>query len=156
MDVRRIDSYMERHFSDEVGDKICQLFVDGDTIIDGPRKEWDLQYLEDRILLQEDLIYSIAENLNIVSHSLAYELTERSSEVDAYARDLYGAIFNSPTGKEIDTAEYLYMMEPEVYYDIAMHIITEHMERAVELLEEFGEIHFDYYCYKMSNKKEEE
>ena len=104
MDYQRIDKYMENHFSDEFGDKICQLFVDGDHPAEGPRNEWDLQYLEQRIALQEDLIDAVADEYEIINRGLAAELTERSDVVDDYIYDLYGDSFISPSGKVVDTA----------------------------------------------------
>ena len=153
MDHRRIDRYMENHFTDEVGDMVCQLFVDGDTTYEGPRKEWDLQYLEQRVLLQEDLIDTIADEYEMVNHSLAYQLTEMCKVVDDYIYDCYGDTFISPTGKDMDTAEYIFHMEPEIYYDIAQNIIASHMDRIVEMLENGEEVHFDYCCYKMVKKE---
>ena len=153
MDHRRIDRYMESHFTDEVGDMVCQLFVDGDTTYEGPRKEWDLQYLEQRVLLQEDLIDTIADAYEMVNHSLAYQLTEMCEVVDDYIYDCYGDTFISPTGKDMDMAEYIFHMEPEIYYDIAQNIIASRMDRIVEMLENGEEVHFDYCCYKMVKKE---
>lgn len=156
MDHRRIDRYMENHFTDEVGDMICQLFVDGDTVYEGPRKEWDLQYLEERVLLQEDLIDAIADEYEMVNHSLAYQLTEMCEVVDDYIYDCYGDTFISPTGKDMDMAEYIFHMEPEIYYDIAQNIIAARMDSIVEMLENGEEVHFDYFCYKMVKKESED
>ena len=153
MDHRRIDRYMENHFTDEVGDMVCQLFVDGDTTYEGPRKEWDLQYLEQRVLLQEDLIDTIADEYEMVNHSLAYQLTEMCEVVDDYIYDCYGDTFISPTGKDMDVAEYIFHMEPEIYYDIAQNIIASRMDRIIEMLENGREVHFDYCCYKMVKKE---
>ena len=153
MDHRRIDRSMENHFTDEVGDMVCQLFVDGDTIYEGPRKEWDLQYLEQRVLLQEDLIDAIADEYEMVNHSLAYQLTEMCEVVDDYIYDCYGDTFISPTGKDMDMAEYIFHMEPEIYYDIAQNIIAAHMDRIIEMLENGEDVHFEYCCYKMVKKE---
>ena len=155
MDHRRIDRYMENHFTDEVGDMVCQLFVDGDNIYEGPRKEWDLQYLEQRVLLQEDLIDTIAEEYEMVNHSLAYQLTEMCEVVDDFIYDSYGDIFVSPTGKDMDMAEYIFHMEPEIYYDIAQNIIASRMDSIVEMLENGEEVHFIYCHYKMVKKEDE-
>lgn len=156
MDHRRIDRYMENHFTDEVGDMVCQLFVDGDTTYDGPRKEWDLQYLEQRVLLQEDLIDTIADEYEMVNHSLAYQLTEMCEVVDDWIYDSYGDTFISPTGKDMDMAEYIFHMEPEIYYDIAQNIIAAHMDRIIEMLENGEDVHFEYCCYKMVKKENDD
>ena len=156
MDYQRIDKYMENHFSDEFGDKICQLFVDGDYLAEGPRKEWDLQYLEQRIALQEDLIDSVAEEYEIINRGLAAELTERCNVVDNYIYDCYGKSFISPSGKVVDTAEYIFYMEPEVYYDNAQYIIAGVVDNIIEIFKTDGEYHFDYFCYKIVKKTEEE
>ena len=156
MDHRRIDRYMENHFTDEVGDMVCQLFVDGDSTYEGPRKEWDLQYLEQRVLLQEDLIDAIADEYEMVNHSLAYQLTEMCEVVDDYIYDCYGDTFISPTGKDMDMAEYIFHMEPEIYYDIAQNIIASRMDRIVEMLENGEEVQFDYCCYKMVKKENDD
>lgn len=156
MDYQRIDKYMENHFSDEFGDKICQLFVDGDYLVEGPNKEWDLQYLEQRIALQEDLIDAVAYEYGIINRGLAAELTERSDVVDDHIHGCYGDSFISPSGKVVDTAEYMFYMEPEIYYDIAQNIIAGAVDRIIEVLETEGECHFEYCCYKMVKKTEEE
>lgn len=156
MDYQRIDKYMENHFSDEFGDKICQLFVDGDHPAEGPRNEWDLQYLEQRIALQEDLIDAVADEYEIINRGLAAELTERSDVVDDYIYDLYGESFISPSGKVVDTAEYMFYLEPEIYYDVAQNIIAGAVDHIIEVLETEGECHFDYLCYKIIQKPEEE
>lgn len=153
MDHRRIDRYMENHFTDEVGDMVCQLFVDGDTVYEGSRKEWDLQYLEQRVLLQEDLIDTIADEYEMVNHSSAYQLTEMCEVVDDWIYDCYGDTFISPTGKDMDMAEYIFHMEPEIYYDIAQNIIASCMDRIIERLENGEEVQFDYCCYKMVKKE---
>ena len=156
MDYRRIDKYMENHFSDEFGDKICQLFVDGDYLLAGPRNEWDLQYLEQRITLQEELIDAVADEYEIINRGLAAELTERCDVVDDHIYDCYGDSFISPSGKIVDTAEYMFYMEREVYYDIAQNIIAGAVDRIIEALETDGEFHFDYCCYKIIKKPEED
>lgn len=156
MDYQRIDKYMENHFSDEFGDKICQLFVDGDHPVEGPRNEWDLQYLEQRIALQEDLIDMVAEEYEIINHGLAAELTERCDIVDDYIYDCYGDSFISPSDKVVDTAEYMFHMEPEVYYDIAQNIIATTVDHIIEVLETDGEYHFDYFYYKIIDKEKDE
>ena len=156
MDYQRIDKYMENHFSDEFDDKICQLFVDGDYLIAGPRNEWDLQYLEQRIALQEDLIDAVADEYEIINQGLAAALTERCDIVDDYIHGCFGDSFVSPTGKVVDTAEYMFFMEPEVYYDIAQNIIAGAVDHIIEVLETEGECHFDYFCYKIIKKPEEE
>ena len=155
MDYQRIDKYMENHFSDEFGDKICQLFVVGDCPAEIPRKEWDLQYLEQRIALQEDLINAVAEEYKIINRGLAAELTERCDVVDNYIYDCYGNSFISPSGKEANTAEYMFYMEPENYYDIAQNIIAGVIDSIIETLEVYGEYHFSYWYYKIVRKTEE-
>lgn len=156
MDYQRIDSYMENHFSDEFGDKICQLFVDGDCFAGGPRNEWDLQYLEQRIILQEDLIDAVADEYKIVNHGFAAELTEMCEKVDDYIYDCYGDSFISPTGRVVDTAKYMYFLEPDVYYDIAQSIIAATVDHIIEVLETDGEYHFDYFYYKIIDKEKDE
>ena len=154
MDYQRIDRYMENHFSDEFGDKICQLFVDGDSPEAGPRNEWDLQDLAQRVLLQEELINSVADEYEMINHGFAAELTEMCEKVDDYIYDCYGDSFISPTGKVMDMAEYMFYMEPEIYYDIAQNIIAATMDHIIDVLERDGECHFEYFCYKMVERKD--
>ena len=156
MDYQRIDKYMENHFSDEFGDKICQLFVGGDRPVEGPRNEWDLQYLEQRIALQEDLIDAVADEYEMINRGLAAELTEMCERVDDFIYDCYGDSFISPTDKVVDTAEYIFHMEPEIYYDIAQNIIAATIDHIIEVLETDGEYHFSYCYYKMIEKEKEE
>lgn len=155
MDYQRIDGYMENHFSDEFGDKICQLFVDRDYPIGSPRNEWDLQYLEQRIDLQENLIDAVADEYYMINRGFAAELTERCDVVDDYICDCYGDSFISPSGKMVDTAEYMFYMEPEIYYDVAQNIIAGAVDRIIEVLETNGECHFDCFYYKIINKEQD-
>ena len=152
MDYQRIDRYMDFHFTDEVGDKVCRIYC-----ADKPTETfWDLQYLEERVDLQEYLIDHIAHHCGIKNCGMAYNLTKRAQCVDEYLYDVYGKTFRSPicNDKEIDIAEYCYEMEPEIYYDIAQTIIAGEVDNAVVALEENGEYQLGIFTYKMEDYKE--
>ena len=151
MDYQRIDRYMDYHFSDEVGDKVCVLYVNEDN---GPRMEWDLQYLEERILLQEELITSVQEENEIENRSMAYILTKRNQIIDEICYDLYGTSFVSPTGKKVDVAEYIYELEPEVYYDIAQSFIAGEVSNLIAELEESGRVDFLHFYYVLEDRND--
>ena len=154
MDYQRIDRYMDFHFTDEVGDKVCRIYsADEPTDL-----TWHLQYLEERINLQEYLIDHIAHHRGIENRGMAYNLTKRAPCVDDYLYDVYGKTFRSPicNDKEIDIAEYCYEMEPEIYYDIAQTIIASTVDDAITALEEAGEYQLGIFTYKLEEYKEEE
>ena len=154
MDVRLIDSLMENHFTDEVDGKTC--YVTRKNYMPDWSDEYDLTFLELRIELQEQMIYDIAQDLDIVSRSLAAELTERSEVVDEYIYEAYGYDFYSPiTGEDIDMAEYCFVMESTVYYNIAQTIIASRMDEAIQELETTGRFSTDTYEYKLVENKEE-
>ena len=162
MDVKRIDKYLSYHFSDNVGDKICireplqkpALCKDWD--MENFRYRADLQYLEERIDLQETLIYDFADNLGIVNHSCTWCLTERCAAVDEYIHEVCGNYFSSPINNdEIDTAEMCYECQPAVYYDIAMAILATKVEDAICELEENGKYLLGENIYYMVTKEED-
>lgn len=163
MDVRRIDKYLAYHFSDDVGDKICireplqkpALCEDWD--MENFRYRADLQYLEERIDLQETLIYDFADNLGMVNHSCTWCLTERCAAVDEYIHEICGNYFSSPINSdEIDTAEMCYECQPKVYYDIAMTILATKVEDAICELEENGKYLLGENIYYMVTKEGED
>ena len=154
MDVRLIDSLMENHFTDEVDGKTC--VVNRKDSAYNWSDEYDLTFLELRIELQEAMIYDIADDLDIVSRSLAAELTERSEAVDEYIYEAYGYDFYSPiTGEETDMAEYCFVMEPSYYYNIAQAIIAARMDEAIQELETTGCFSTNSREYKLVENKEE-
>lgn len=164
MDVQRIDKYLGYHFSDEVGDKtcICEPIELSPLIahwnFESFQEHFNLQYLEQRICLQEFLIYRYADYLGIVNHGMAYELTEPCDLVNEQIHEVCGDTFRSPiNNEEIDTAMMCYELQPEVYYDIAMTILASHVEEAICELEENGEVVVGgYKFYLVDNDEEEE
>ena len=154
MDYQRIDRYMDFHFDDEVGDKVCRIYS-ADEPTDNT---WNLQYLEERVNLQEYLIDHIAYHLGIENKGMAYSLTKRSSSVDEYLYEIYGKTFSSPicNDRKIDIAWYCYEMEPEIYYDIAQTIIAGEVDNAIIALEEAGEYQLGIFTYKLEEYKGEE
>ena len=160
MDVRRIDRYLGRHFTDEVGDKICvrELINIPSHLRDWDKENFrayfDLHYLEQRFDLQETLIYDFASHLGMVNHSMTWMLTEHSYAVDEFIHEVYGSTFKSPIGaEEIDTALMCYECQPELYYDIAMNILTIKIEEAIEELEENGRYLLGDYMFIMKEKE---
>lgn len=159
MDCQRIDKYMDNHFSDKVGDKICirePLKKPADWDIESFRYRADLQFLEERIDLQETLIYDFADHLGMVNHSCTWCLTEHCAAVDEYIHEIYGTTFLSPINRdEIDTAEICYECQPEVYYDIAMTILACKVDEAICELEKNGRYLLGENIYYMVSKEEE-
>ena len=91
-----------------------------------------------------------------VGKEVISELTERSEVVDEYIYDAFGEGFNSPiTGEDIDMAEYCFVMESPVYYNIAQSIIASRMDEAIQELETTGHFSTDTYEYKLVENKEE-
>lgn len=162
MDVQRIDKYVGYHFTDKVGDKICVREIIKKPIycedwdIENFRTYFDLQYLEERIDLQETLIYDYADYLSIVNQGMAFHLTERSEVVDQYIYDICGKSFKSPiNGEEVNMAEMCYELQPDIYYDIAMTILASRLEDAIGELEEgFGLVIGNFRFY-MKEKEED-
>lgn len=161
MDVQRIDRYLDNHFTDEVGDKTCirepikkPAFCE-DWDIENFRYRANLQYLKERIDLQETLIYDFAEKLDIENRGMAYGLTKRSFAVDEFIHEVYGNTFHSPINRqEIDIAEMCYECQPDVYYDIAMHILAYKVSEAIAELEENGKYLLDNYIYYLVSNEE--